>query len=225
MRWDAGEQDRLQVGACRTGTVQRGQLGNTPGTKPAAVPQFGMGDVVRELLVGRRRQRVPQSFLAHRVDDLVEQRVAEPRHLPPRPAVRVPAWSASHIMADWRYAASTRDVGWPCVVTAEIGTWMRWSARSGHWCRSRRQPRKARQGARRWCAAARRAAGRPGRRSRQVDVEPLGPLPGEHGYPVAQVWTAQRPAPGSSAWTAARCCTAGRPGWCRASFATRWSPW
>src|ERR1035438_3392964 len=32
-------------------------------------------------------------------------------------------WSASHIVADWRYAeVHTPMVGWPCVVTAEIGT-------------------------------------------------------------------------------------------------------
>src|SRR6266704_2281584 len=71
-----------------------------PGMMPAGMPvsrmasrsargQAGVGDVGGEPLVVGGRQRVPLVLVAERDQDLVDQRVAEPRHLAERPAVDV----------------------------------------------------------------------------------------------------------------------------------------
>ena len=133
--------------------------------------------------------------------------------------------SASHTRAFWRLAVvQTPMVGCPLTVTAEIGTWI------------------AIECTFRWLVALTpAAAGQLGQPERgvqvlerpqvaqvedraQVDVEGLGALAGEHADPAAQaVHGRRRPGWRSPAWTAARCCTAGRPGRCRARAPGRWA--
>ena len=85
-----GEQDRLQVGAALAGLDERGEIGEHPGIQRRQQRrELGVGDVAGERLVVSGRQRVPQVLLAQRDENLVDERIAQSRHLPERAAVEV----------------------------------------------------------------------------------------------------------------------------------------
>ena len=87
---DAREQDGLEVGARGFVRVKLGQIREYAGVEDRQQPgQLGVGDIAGELLVVRGRLMVPVVLAAHRHDHLVEQRVAQPGDLRPRP-VAVP---------------------------------------------------------------------------------------------------------------------------------------
>ena len=87
---DARQQDRLEVGAGRALLVERRQVREDPRVQDGQqVGQARVGDVGRELLVVGRRLGVPEVLLAHRDEDLVDQRVAQPGDLGVRAAVDV----------------------------------------------------------------------------------------------------------------------------------------
>ena len=116
--------------ACERGQVRehaRVEHGQQPG-------QLGLGDVLGELACrAAARPRFHRSFCAHRHDDLVEQRVAEPGDLGVRagPLVAVVVAEAALLAvgrrphADDRIRAPSRRSGrLPSRVSWLIGTWM-----------------------------------------------------------------------------------------------------
>ena len=90
-RRDSGQQDRDEIRAI---LGDRQGWGRRPGTARAAAGKLRLIHVLRELGVGTGWFDVPSVLLPERDDDLVEQRVAEPRDLHP--------WPASLAVAAWR---------------------------------------------------------------------------------------------------------------------------
>ena len=180
----------LQVGARLPGRDQRGQVGKHAGVETGQQRrEAGLGDVAGEQLVVRRRQRVPLVLLAERDQDLVDQRVAEPRHLPERPAVDVlavvgvpqpdPLAARRGPHADGRVAApghrGNRHLDRDRVHVQVVG--------GVHPRRGAGEDVQPVLGVQ---VLERPQVAQVEDRA-QVDVEALGALPGEHRDPVAQV--------------------------------------
>ena len=193
---DAGEQDRVQV---RPRLVVRLRGAGTRRVEHRQQPgQLGVVDVLREQRVALGSPGVPHVLVGHRGDDLVEQRVAQPRDLLPRPVTDVLALglvehprlapAGRRPDADDGVRACAGPGGMPpCRLSSEIGTWSTIECTLKPW--SELTP----------LASARRDQVQVLERTQraqvedtaQVDVERVGPLPGEdpaladlvHGLP------------------------------------------
>ena len=229
-RRDAREQDRLEVRARLRVRRQVGERARVEDVQQSR--QFGVGDAVHVVLVLGRWRRVPLVLLGERHEHLVEQRVAESRHLHVRPGVVAPSViriaDAGLLSTRRRPHAdarrSRRGLGGRHTAGGEVG--------------DRHLDRDAvHVGGRQRVHAGRRTEGGQSERRveigdgtqvtqvedrAEVDEERLGALSGEDHPAVATSGT-PRHSRGPRSWAsrAGRCCTAGtarsgpRPGRCR----------
>ena len=167
---DPGEQDRHQVGPLRL-SARRGS-GRRRGRGPAAAsPAPGARRTSANFLSSAGCTRVPLVLLAHRHDDLVEQRVAEPGDLDPGPGLRRARPWPGRAAAPCAGSPRPRSPAPPWRCSGRSGPSRRGSVPDRHLDRDRvhverrRRVDPHRRGRRRSGAGSGMGAGRRGRRS------------------------------------------------------------